>query len=96
MPAASAAAVDESHGDLPAGGCRMPRNARPVAEKPRLDPSQAGVGQAPAAPTFLRHETACRHPLHRRAEERHGDGTRIDATAGARPAVFVTPARAAS
>ncbi|MBJ9731970.1 xanthine dehydrogenase family protein molybdopterin-binding subunit [Burkholderia cenocepacia] len=55
MPAAPAAAVDDDpYGDLAAGGCRMPRKAKPAALKPRTSQSQAGVGQAPSMPKFLR------------------------------------------
>ncbi|WP_423396500.1 molybdopterin cofactor-binding domain-containing protein [Burkholderia sp. LMG 21824] len=55
VPAAPAAAVDEEpYGDLPAGGCRMPRKVKPAALKPRTDQSHAGVGQASTVPKFLR------------------------------------------
>lgn len=49
-----AVADEEPYGELPAGGCRIPRKVRPAAFKPKVDQSNAGVGQAPAVPKFLR------------------------------------------
>ncbi|MCO1373650.1 hypothetical protein L0Z42_24435 [Burkholderia multivorans] len=37
-----------------AGGCRLPRNEKSAALTPKVNHSQAGVGQPSAVPKFLR------------------------------------------
>ncbi|MBU9398873.1 xanthine dehydrogenase family protein molybdopterin-binding subunit [Burkholderia multivorans] len=53
-PTLPAAAEDDPYADLPAGGCRLPRKAKSAALTPKVNHSQAGVGQPSAVPKFLR------------------------------------------
>ncbi|OXH90766.1 hypothetical protein CA830_14630, partial [Burkholderia multivorans] len=45
---------DDPYADLPAGGCRLPHKAKSAALTPKVNHSQAGVGQPSAVPKFLR------------------------------------------